>query len=561
MSKEQSASSAPEKRWRPRSRKGPVCGYTLDGKACQKRGAHHCEQRASKVVAFFRELLVLPSGPWARQRFELRDWQENEIVRPLFGEVIWSTQWKRYVRRYRIAWIEIGRKQAKSTLAAGIALYLLVADDEDAAEVYGAARDTKQAGKVWEPAARMRQLSPVLAKRLGVNKAARRIFDEKTGSWYEIITADALGELGHNPHGFVLDEVLAQPSGSFWDTMRTAMGARAQPLMLAITTAGNDPSGFAKSMHDEMERVAEDPSRSPHIFAYLRNTPMDADPWDEANWYYANPALGQFFSLESLRQEALEARNDPTRENSFRQYHLNQWVSQVTRWIPLHLWDAEHRQIVEEDLHGQTCYAGLDLASTTDLAAWVLLFPHGPNEPLEVLWRFWTPEAQLAFLDRHTGGQASQWAKAGLLRTTEGDWIDYDTIHAQIEADKKNFRIVKVGYDAKEATATAQHMQKLGLDIDPVTQGFGLSGALKEMMRLVKAGQLNHGFHPVARWNADSAEVKRDDMERIKLVKPDRHASGKRIDGLAATGNAIHVWQLNEIEQESVYEERAALVL
>ncbi len=545
------SSADPAKRWRPRSRAGPICGFTFDGRSCQKRGAHHCELRADKVVAFFAELLLLPSGPWARQKFVLRDWQENEIVRPLFAEVIWSPQWSRYVRRYRIAWIELGRKQAKSTLAAGIALYLLVADDEEAAEVYGAARDTKQAGKVWEPAARMRQLSPLLSKRLGVNKAARRIYDERSGSYYEIITADALGELGHNPHGFILDEVLAQPSGAFWDSMRTAMGARAQPLMLAITTAGNDPSGFAKSMHDEMERVCEEPSRSPHIFAYLRNTPMDADPWDEANWYHANPALGQFFSLDSLRQEALEARNDPTRENSFRQFHLNQWVSQVTRWIPLHVWDAEHRLPTEEDLANEPCFAGLDLASTTDLAAWVLLFPHGPNEPLDVLWRFFTPEAQLPFLDRHTGDQASVWARSGLLTVTEGDWIDYDTIHAQIEADKQSFRIVKVGYDQKEATATAQHMQKLGLDIEPVTQGYGLSGALKELMRLIKASQLNHGFHPVARWNADSAEVRRDDLERIKLVKPMRDASGKRIDGLAALANAIHVWQQG-VEEEAV---------
>lgn len=562
--------SSADKRWRPRSRKGGLCGYTFDDEPCQKRGAHYCEPRANKVVAFFAELLLHTKGPWARRAFTLADWQEHDIIRPLFGEVIWSDQWSCYIRRYRIAYIVLARKNGKSELAAGIQLYLLVGDDEEASEVYGAAKDTKQARKVWEPAERMRTLSPILSKRLGVNKNEKRIYDERSASFYEIITADAAGELGHNPHGFVLDEVLSQPDGSLWEAMITAQGARLQPLFLATTTETNRPGSFGAKLIDEAERIQEDPARAPHVFSYCRklphtdeglealrrlfpghpDLPVSTDPFDEANWKWPNPALGTFLGYDSLRQGATEARNEPEKENGYRQFRCNQRSAQVSRWIPLHLWDAEHRQVVETDLHGRTCFAGLDLASTTDLAAWVLLFPGEPNEPLEVLWRFWTPEAQLPFLDRHTGGQASVWARAGLLKTTEGDWIDYETIHRQIQADKEAFRIAEVGYDQKEATATAQFMQSLDLKIEPVTQGYALSGSLKEMMRLIKAGLLNHGFHPVARWNADSAEVRRDDMERIKLVKPERDASGKRIDGLAALGNAIQVWQAWEVEDE-----------
>jgi phage terminase large subunit-like protein len=565
-----SRSFDPTRYWRPRSRKGGICGYTFDGDSCQRRGAHYCQPRADKVVAFFAELLVHTKGPWARRAFTLADWQEHDIVRPLFGEVIWSEQWKCYVRRYRIAYIALARKNGKSELAAGILLYLLVGDDEDAAEVYGAAKDTKQARKVWEPAERMRALSPLLSKRLGVNKNEKRIYDERSASWYEIITADASGELGHNPHAFVLDEVLSQLDGMLWEAMVTAEGARLQPLYLAITTETNKPGSFGAELIDEAERIQEDPGRAPHAFAYVRKLPKDdealdglhrlfpdhpdlpvsTDPFDEGNWRWPNPALDTFLDREALRRAATEARNQPEKENGFRQFRCNQRVSQVTRWMPLHLWDASRGLVVPEQLKGRTCFAGLDLASTTDLAAWVLLFPGEPNEPLDVLWRFWTPEAQLPFLDRHTGGQASQWAKGGLLKVTEGDWIDYfNVIHPAIEADKQAYRIVKVGYDQKEATATAQFMQGLGLDIDPVTQGYALSGALKELMRLVKAKQLRHGGHPVARYCADSAEVRRDDMDRIKLVKPDRHASGKRIDGLAAAGNAIHVWQAGEVEE------------
>ena len=276
---------------------------------------------------------------------------------------------------------------------------------------------------------------------------------------------------------------------------------------------------------------------------------MEADPWDEANWIHANPALGSFLSKEALRQEAMEAKGDPTKENSFRQFRLNQRVQQVTRWMPLHIWDASAGMVDPTKLAGRTCFGGLDLASTTDLAAWALLFPGENGEPHEVIWRFYTPEAQVPFLDRHTAGQASVWARQGLLVATPGDWIDYETIHRQIEADKARYRLVQVGYDQKEAAATAQFMQSVGLSIEPVAQGFALSGALKEMMRLTKADLLRNGGHPVARWNADSAEVRQDDQERIKVVKPDRKKSGKRIDGIAALANAIQVWQVWQAEE------------
>lgn len=533
------------KRTSSRRKRPPVCGFTFRGDTCSKRGPHRCKPREDKVVRFFAEVLVHTKGRWARKPFVLEEWQEHDIIRPLFGTVVWSPEWNCYARQYRIAWIELGRKNGKSELDAGIVWYLLVADGEEAAEIYGGAKDTKQAGKVAEVVERMRQLSPVLRERCEYNKSRRRVYDEKTASYYEVITSDAVGELGHNPHGVVIDEVLAQADGRFWAAMRTAMGARVQPLMLGSTTAGDDPSGFCAKEHEEMERVAADPARAPHVFVYMRNTPKDADPWDETNWVHANPALGSFLSIQALRDEALEARNDPTKENEFRQYRLNQWVSQVTRWMPLHRWDANAGMVTEESLLGRPCYAGLDLASTTDLAAWVLLFPPDDDDgTFDVRWRFWTPEAQIPFFDKHTGGKASVWVREGLLHATEGDWIDYfGAIHPAIQRDAGDFRIQWVGYDQKEATATAQFMENdVGLNISPVYQGFGLSSALKEIMRLTKAGRLAHGGHPVARWNADSAEVKRDDQDRLKLVKPARDNSGKRIDGIAALANAVNVF-------------------
>lgn len=566
---------SPAARWRPRQRASEVCGFTFDGRTCRAKGAHYCEPRADKVVAFFSELLVHTKGPFARKAFVLEPWQEFDIIRPLFGEVVWSPEWRRYVRRYTRAIIVLARKNGKSELVAGICLYLLCGDDEEAAEVYGAAKDTKQAKKVFEPAERMRQLNPTLAKRLGLNKNEKRIFDVSTASYLEIITADALGELGHNPHGFYLDEALSQPDGSLWEAMDTAEGARTQSLFLLITTETNDPSSWGSQMIDEGERVQEDPARSPHTFAYVRVTPrteaqlenlctlfaghpdlpVSIDPFDEANWRWANPALDSFLSREAMRRAALDARNDPAKENGFRQFKLNQRVSQVTRWIPMHLWDQSTNMgfVDEDDLAGRLCYAGLDLSSTTDLTAWVLLFPpQAGDDRWQLLWRFWTPEAQIPFLDEHTGGKASQWAKDGLLVATEGDWIDYEgdadglsngrpSVHLRIRQDAAKFRIAMIGYDEAQATATAQYMLKHRLPIQKVTQGHGLNSALKEIERLVKADQFGHGGHPVARWNADSAEIKTDTLERIALKKPDRQRAGKRVDGLAAAGNAMHV--------------------
>lgn len=546
---------------RRRTASSPECGYSLDGKTCSGKGDHYCEPRADRVISFFTEVLLHTKGSWARRVFKPAKWQEEDILRPLFGTVRWDEFHKAYVRRYRIAWIELGRKNGKSELAAGIALYLLVADDEESAEVYGAAKDTAQAGKVFEVAQRMSQLSPILSDRLTFRAHSRRLIDEKRGSYYQVITADAAGELGHNPHGVVIDEVLTQADGRLWSALRTAMGARAQPLMVALTTATDDPASFCAQQHEHYARVAEDPDREPHVFVYMRNTPKDADPWDEANWDFANPALGEFLDIQALRDEALEARNDPTKENSFRQFRLNQHVQQSTRWMPLHLWDACGGLVVPENLRGRACFAGLDMASTTDLAAWVLLFPDDSRGTFDVLWRFWTPEAQIPFLDRHTGGRASVWARENLLTVTEGDWIDYGVIRRQIQSDVRDFQMLGIGVDRAQAEETWQWMVLNGWPAVKADQGFGLSGALQEMMRLVKAGKLNHGGHPVARWNADSVEVKQSDQERIKAVKPERNASGKRVDGIVALADAVHVYLEWVDNQRSVYEDREPVVL
>lgn len=312
--------------------------------------------------------------------------------------------------------------------------------------------------------------------------------------------------------------------------------------MIGATTAGSDPESFAASQHAEMERIAEDPGRAPHTFVYLRNTPPAADPWDESVWAHANPALDDFLSRTALREEALEARNDPAKENAFRQYRLNQWVQQSTRAIPLHVWDAcagepaPDQAWLERRLAGRRCFGGLDLSSTTDLTACAWLFP----EDGSVLWRFWVPESQLAVLDRHLGGRASVWARQGWLSATPGNVIDYDAVYERLAADAALFRVVDLSHDRWQAEPVRQELEKRGLASYPVGQGFiGMGPPMRELKRLLRGEGLRHYANPVARWHADSLETKQDEAENEKPVKPARDRSGRRIDGMVALVMAI----------------------
>lgn len=532
----------------------PGCGYTFDQVECAEVGEHFCVPRADRACAFIEEVCVHTKSVYARRRFRLEDWQRDGIIRPLFGEVRYDGQWKRYVRRYTIAHICLGRGNGKSELAAAIVLLLLVGDDEESAEIYGAAKDSKQAGKVGEVVRRMYELSPVLNRRLIYNRQARRLIDPRTNSYYEVITSDAKGELGHNASGAVIDELLTQATPELYDTLRTAQGKRPQSMLLGFTTASNDPSGFLATLHTEMQRVADDPNRAPHIFTFIRTTPPEQDPWDEANWYYANPGLGRFLSIETLRQEAVEARNDPTKENTFRQFRLNQFVQQATRFIPLHLWDACQGEVMlrpdwmVDRLRGSVAYAGLDLSAKFDLTAWCLIVPSGDR--LWALWRFWLPEAAVADVDARLGGKLRPWIREGWLTPTEGETIDYESIYAQIAHDASVYHLRSLDYDPWSGEAVMQEVRRRTRLRDdqtiPIPQTYaGMTGPMTELMSSLKDGLLCHAGNPVARWNADSVEVKSptDNPDLVRPVKPQRGASGKRVDGVVALALALGGWK------------------
>jgi len=531
------------------------------------------DDRALRAKRIFQEILVHTKGRYARQPFILAPWQWTEIVRPLFGTVVFDPQFEEWIRLYRIAWLELARKNGKSELLAGIALILLDGDDEEGAEVYGAAKDRDQASLIFRVAARMVELSPALSKRLRIYRTNKRIVNVRTDSVYQVIAADAAGNLGQDPHGIIFDEIIAQPSRELWDALKTGMGSagRRQPLMLAATTAGNDPESFAATEHEYCEKVARDPKLDPSRFVFIRNTPkfetdrktgrpkidpktkkpIELDWRNERNWRYANPALEgprPFLSIRVLREEAREAEKNPATENIFRQMRLNQWVQSSSRWISLTDWDRGGMDLLhelEKKLEGRSCWAGLDLANTKDTNALVLDFPVGGGRHAAIC-RFWIPEARIPDFDKRTGGQASVWVREGLLKVTEGTVTDQRAIVDEILRLKKRFRIWELGFDPWNIGNVDVEVEEGGITPVEIRQTFHeLGDTTKEWERMIYRRLYRHAGHPVMRWQFENIVVLMDDGGNIRISKK---KSKDKVDGPAAAVMALKLARIGRQE-------------
>jgi phage terminase large subunit-like protein len=528
-------------------RRFPTCGRTFDGQVCRRRGEHLCAPRVAHVTAFFAELLVHTKGDWARRPFIPAEWEVREILAPLFGTVEYDPGWGRYVRRYRELYLSTGRKNGKTEIIAGIMLYLLIGDDEQAAEVYGLALDKDQAALAYRVAARMVVLSPVLARRLTVGNSARRIVDAHTASFFAVTAGDAMGALGPSPHGAYIDELLTQPNRELYDALRTGFGTRAQPLLVLATTADNNPGGFAAAERAWSERVAEDPELDHARLVVLHAAPRDADWTQESTWALANPGLGDYLDPRILRAECAKAIANPAEERAFRQYRLNQQTPQAGKAVDLTSWDAAPPLL---ELAGRTCYAGLDLASTIDLASYALDFP-APDGGHDVIWRVFAPESAVAVLDRRTGGQASVWVADGLLTITSGNVIDYEAIKVALRADAETYDLREIAFDRWGATQMSSELIEEGFPLIQMGQGFAsMSGPTKEFLRLVAGGLYRHGANPLIRWQAGNLIVRTDPAGNLK---PDKSRSADKIDSIVAAVMALERAILHTAPAEDDY--------
>lgn len=518
-------------------------------------GSTYDKDAADFAVSFI-ECLCHTKGTWAGKPFELIDWQEK-IIRDIFG-----TLKPNGYRQFNTAYIEIPKKQGKSELAAAVSLLLCCADGEERAEVYGCAADRQQAAIVFDVAADMVRMNPALKKRVKILASQKRIIYQPTNSFYQVLSADAYSKHGFNVSGVIFDELHTQPNRKLYDVMTKGSGdARTQPLYFLITTAGTDTHSICYEIHQKALDIMSGRKHDPTFYPVIYGS-KESDDWtDPKVWQKANPSLGITVSIDKVKAAFNSAKENPAEENTFRQLRLNQWVKQSVRWMPMDKWDACAFPVDERALEGRVCYGGLDLSSSTDITAFVLVFPpEDGSEGFTILPHFWIPEDNVDLRVRRDHVPYDIWKKQGYLETTEGNVIHYGYIEQFIDDLGKKYNIREIAFDRWGAVQMVQNLGGLGFTVVPFGQGFkDMSPTTKELMKLTLEKKIAHGGHPVLRWMMDNIFIRTDPAGNIK---PDKAKSTEKIDGVVATIMALDRAIRNEGETgDSIYDERGLLFL
>jgi len=516
----------------------------------RQRGLRFDEQAAWKALQFF-NLLKHSKGEWAGRTLELEGWQKF-VVWCLFG-------WMREdgTRRFLTSYLEVARKNGKSTLAAGIGLKLFVADNEPGAEVYSAATKRDQARITHSEATRMVKASTALRKRVRVYRDNLNV--EATASKFEPLGRDTDSLDGLNIHGVIIDELHAHKSRDLVDVLETARGARRQPLQFEITTAGYDRESICYVHHEYTEKILTGAVEDDTWFGVIYTIDPEDDWQDETVWRKANPNLGVSKKIEYMREQAKKAREMPSQLNAFLRLDLDVWTQSQTKWVNLEHWHACGDAVDANGLRGRQCYGGLDLSSTTDVSALVLIFPpDGHDDSYKVLCRFWIPEESMHERSRRDRVPYEAWVRQGYMTATPGNVIDYDYILAQIDEDMQNYDLRELAFDRWGATKIVQELQEMGLTVVQFGQGFAsMSAPMKELEKLILSHKLAHGNNPVLTWMADNLVAAVDPAGNIK---PDKQRSIEKIDGMVALIMALDR-ALRHSDNDSVYGERGILIL
>lgn len=496
------------------------------------KDSHYDKATADYAVRFI-ECLCHTKGTWSGKPFELIDWQE-QIIRDIFGTIKPNGY-----RQFNTAYIEIPKKMGKSELAAAVALLLCCGDGEERAEVYGCAADRQQASIVFEVAADMVRMCPALNKRVKILAASKRMVFSPTNSIYQVLSAEAYSKHGFNVHGVVFDELHTQPNRKLYDVMTTGSGdARMQPLYFLITTAGTDTESICYEVHQKAKDIIEGRKIDKTFYPVIYGADTNDDWTDPKVWMKANPSLGITVGIDKVETACQEAKENPAKENAFRQLRLNQWVKQSVRWLPMDKWKNCEVAYDESFLEGRVCFGGLDLSSTTDITAFVLVFPPTwDDDKYYVLPYFWLPEETLDLRVRRDHVPYDIWEKKGYINTTEGNVVHYAFIEKFIENLGKRFNIREIAFDRWGATQMVQNLEDMGFTVVPFGQGFkDMSPPSKEFFKLVLEGGIAHNGNPVLYWMLDNIYVRRDAAENIK---PDKEKSTEKIDGAVATIMAL----------------------
>lgn len=482
------------------------------------------KQRAMEPIEFIQMLKLVDD--FYGQPFILQDWQ-HDVLWNVYGTVN-----EEGYRQYRFAYLEIPKKNGKTTLIAGLGVYHLTCDPPQG-QIYCCAADRHQASLVYKAAVSMIEQDDTLSKILKITDSRKEILNTQTGTILKVLSAEAYTKHGLNPTVVIFDELHAQPNRDLWDVMTFGAGAaRKEPLWWVITTAGDDPDrlSIGWEIHEHARKIRDGELHDPTWYVKIYGAPEDADIFDENVWYEANPSLGKTISIETVRQEALAARNSEASERLFRWLRLNQWVSlKRTGWLPLTLWDQTTGDWDLSELTGKRCYPGLDLSSTTDITGIVYLFPPQDGIPD---WRFihdaWIPEDNMKQRVAQDKVPYDIWVNQKYLHATPGNVVDYDFVEAKIIAASKQYDIRALGTDPWNSRMLTQRLMRQGVDVVEIPQDMkNLSPAMKMIEMLMKKGLMSHEKNPLARWCFGNVAVVVDGNENIKPMK---NKSKDRID-------------------------------
>jgi len=518
-----------------------VAGDIVAGKwinfACQRylsdlerNDIYFDSEAAQHHLDFYPMFCVHVKGALELKPIELEPWQAFGLMN-IFG-------WMRLdgLRRFRTVYEEVARKNAKSTKLSGVGLYMLGFDSEGGAEIYSAATTRDQAKIVFEDAKLMAQKSPYLKKAFGFHKTNIHVIN--TASKFEPLSADADTLDGKNVHCGLIDEIHAHKKRDVWDVVETATGAREQPLMYGITTAGSNKQGICYELREYLCKVL-DPSLDivdDSIFGLVYTLDTDDDWTDESAWIKANPNLGISKKWDDMRRLARKAKEMPSARNNFLTKHLNIWVNAASSWMDMQKWDKQPPALSDDELLPLACYVGLDLANKLDIAAALALFVDS-NGHGHLKCKFYLPEEAINIKARSIGTMYQTWADDGYLTLTPGNIIDHDYIEDDLRAWLTEYDVQEIGFDPWGSTQLATHLAEDGAPMVEVPQTVkNLSEAMKEVEAMVIAGKLHHGDNPVLNWMASNVTAKEDKNENIF---PNKEHKDNKIDGMIALFIAI----------------------
>lgn len=521
--------------------------YYADLDRALDMGRYFDKKAAMRAIRFI-EKLKHTKGEWAGQRFRLEPWQQF-VLWNIFG-------WKNAdgTRRFRYAYIEIARKNGKTALSAGIGLYMLFADGESRPEVYSAATVKDQAKICFSDAVEIVKATDL---KNYLTPYRNSIVYELKGGTMKPLSSDYGTHDGLNPSCGIIDEFHAHKDSGMFDVIKSAFGARRQPLMFIITTAGFDKSGVCYAYRENVIKLLRGVNEDDSLFGIIY-TLDDKSEWDDPKmWVKANPNLGVSLSADYLANQVKDAKNRPEAVRNVMTKNVNLWVDAERTWILDDVWQKCIGMTDPADLKGCACWGGLDLSNVSDITAYVLLFHE--NDRFQLLPHFWIPEEKMQEKIRKENINYDKWVAEGYVTVTSGNVIDYD-FKADILRIVADYDLKTSAYDRWNSSQTIIDLQNEGMECNPFGQGYGsMSAPTKEFEKLVLTEKIEHFGNPVLRWMLASTLVKTDPAGNIK---PDKEKSTQKIDGIVAAIMALGEWMTAQANDESnPYENRGLLTL